>query len=174
MTETGHVSEAPGEHLVAELKWIHDMIRRDLRFVHQLAQQVDEGAPVHDIGAAVRSLQTNGPLWQLKVNCLRYCHVVHLHHSLESSTLFPALRRADPALSATVDRLESDHREVADLLTRIETLADHLSEAGDSSATTRHDLVGALTDLRTHLLTHLDFEEEAIGPTLRGWHSWPF
>ncbi|MEO3813787.1 hemerythrin domain-containing protein [Sphaerisporangium sp. B11E5] len=173
MTETGHGDEAPGEHLLAELRWIHDMIRRDLRFVRQLAEQTAAGAPVGEIGAAVRSLQTNGPLWQLKVNCLRYCHFVHHHHSLESSTLFPALRRADPGLSATVDRLESDHQKVADILDRIEALAVHLTEAGESAAT-RRDLVEALTDLSDHLLAHLDFEEEAIAPTLRRWHRWPF
>jgi hypothetical protein len=174
MTESRQVDEAPGEHLLAELKWIHDMIRKDLRLVHRLAEQVADGAPVGDIGSAVRSLRTNGPLWQLKVNCLRYCHVVHTHHTLESSILFPALRSADPGLSATVDRLESDHREVAEILTRIETLAGHLTEAGDSAAATRRELAEALTALRTHLLTHLDFEEEAIAPTVRRWHRWPF
>ncbi|GAA1518510.1 hypothetical protein GCM10009677_59900 [Sphaerisporangium rubeum] len=171
MTETGHVDEGVDGPLLAELKWVHDMIRADLRSVRGLAEQAAAGAPVDEIGAAVRALRTGGPLWQLKVNCLRYCRVVHHHHSLESSALFPALRRADPGLSDTVDRLEADHRKVADLLDRTEAVTGRLTE---ESAASRRDLVEALTELSDHLLAHLDFEEQAIGPTLSRLHTLSF
>jgi hypothetical protein len=30
-----------------------------------------------------------------------------------------------------------------------------------------------LTELERHLLAHLDFEEESLGPLLSTWQSWP-
>ncbi|MFC4591485.1 hemerythrin domain-containing protein [Sphaerisporangium corydalis] len=174
MTDIGQVDDAPGRHLVEELKWVHGMLRHDLRICQELAGQISAGAPAGDVGAAVRSLRTRSPLWQLRVNCLRYCQVVHAHHGIEDIALFPALRRSDPKLGPTVDRLEADHRKVSDLLDQVESLADLLS--GDSEGDTdetRKRLSTALTDLGAHLLEHLDFEEKAISPTLRQWRGWP-
>jgi Hemerythrin HHE cation binding domain len=79
-SDTGQAFPAE-EGLVGELKWVHAMIRQDLRTVRRLAAEV-----------------TAGPLWQLKVNCLRYCRFVHMHHHAESAFLFPRLRRSNPAL----------------------------------------------------------------------------
>ena len=109
-----------GEALVAELKWVHDMIRRDLTTVRQMAADVQAGLPAEEVGSAIRTLAANGPLWQLRVNCLRYCHFVHSHHHAESILLFPELRRADPALNPVVDKLEADHAHVSDLLDDVE------------------------------------------------------
>jgi hypothetical protein len=70
----------PGEHLVSELKWVHTHLRRDLRTIQNLAAQVRSGARAAVVAEAVRTLQVRSPLWQLKVNCLRYCQLVHGHH----------------------------------------------------------------------------------------------
>ncbi|MEU6207233.1 hemerythrin domain-containing protein [Micromonospora musae] len=154
-----------GLQLARDLLWVHDLIRRDLQTVRDLSREVAEGVSGERVRAAIADLQTSGPLFQLKVNCLRYCEFVHHHHSLESAMLFPALRRADPELGPTVDRLESDHRKVADLLDRVESLAGELGESGVDDV--RAELVAALDALGSHLLEHLDFEESSVLATIR-------
>ena len=178
-------ADAPGEHLVQELLWVHGMIRRDLDVLGRLASDVASGMPATDVRASLRNLQTQGPLRQLRVNCLRYCHFVHSHHGAESAILFPGLRRVNPSLGPTVDRLEADHRTVAVLLDSVEALADDLvrdraevapaDESPDESAGgTRQRLVAAIDALGAHLIEHLDFEEESISPTLRQLNAWPW
>jgi hypothetical protein len=71
--------------MLDELKWVHDMIRRDLATVRALAASVEGGAPADAVRSTLGELQTRGPLWQLRVNCLRYCQHVHLHHGLEDA-----------------------------------------------------------------------------------------
>src|SRR5687768_8278324 len=98
------IEPPPAEGMFRELLWIHAMIRRDLEMVRDLAQRVRDGAAPAAVTEAIRGLQTEGPLWKLRVNCLYYCRVVHAHHSVEDIHLFPALRRDDPALAPVVDR----------------------------------------------------------------------
>ena len=163
----------PGEALVAELKWVHDMIRRDLRTVRQMAADTAAGRPADEVRAGIRSLATSGPLWQLKINCLHYCRFVHSHHGAESMALFPALRRANPELEPVVDKLEADHRSVAVLLGEVETAAQALRDSEDPGQ--RERLTLALHSLSETLLAHLSFEEDQISDTLRtlgGWPSW--
>jgi hypothetical protein len=162
------------EGMLAELKWVHSMIRRDLETVRELAQAVRDGLPPFEIDAAIRSLATNGPLWQLKVNCLRYCHFVELHHRLESAALFPAVRARVPDLGPVIDKLEADHQVVAGHLDDVEAAIRALGAAGRARGAAdgdsgRGDLIAALERLAADLLTHLDFEEESLGPTLRTW-----
>jgi hypothetical protein len=152
------VSQALGEAFFKELLWVHGMIRQDLETVRALAARVAEGLPADEIAAEVGALKANGPLWALKVNCLHYCRFVHGHHGLEDVALFPALRRAEPDLGPVVDRLEGDHRRVAEQLDELEAAV-----SGDD----RDRVVLALDELAAHLLAHLELEEESIGPALR-------
>ena len=119
----------------------------------------------------IASLESHSPLWKMRVNCLYYCRFVHHHHTLEDHMLFPALRRADPDLEPVVDRLEADHRRVADYCDEVVAAADGL--AADDTPAGRRRVVEALNGLADHLLAHLAYEEEAISPTLRGWDRWP-
>jgi hypothetical protein len=160
-----------GEAMVAELKWVHDMIRRDLRTVRQLAADVASGLPASQIRAGVRSLAASGPLWQLKINCLQYCRFVHSHHHAESIMLFPGLRRANPALSPVVDKLEADHLSISGLLDEVGEAAQKLSSGEDPAV--RERLIQALQKLSTDLLAHLQYEEENISDTLRALPGWP-
>ena len=161
-----------GEALVAELRWVHDMIRRDLRTVRRMAADVTAGLAAEQIQAGLASLAAAGPLWQLTVNCLQYCRFVHSHHRAESALLFPALRKANPALSPVVDKLEADHLSVSRLLDEVGTAARALGEREDPAV--REQLGAALQNLSTDLLAHLDYEEEHISGTLRTWSHWPF
>ncbi|MEV0459386.1 hemerythrin domain-containing protein [Catellatospora methionotrophica] len=157
--------------LLAELRWVHNMLRRDLAAVRRLADEAAGGAPARDLQQGLRKLQSNGPLFQLKINCLSYCQFVHHHHQAEDAMMFPAVRRAAPHLRATVDRLEADHRVVSDLLDQVEGAARAL---GGDDAEIRAKLVVALRTLSDKLLEHLEFEEGALGPVLKTWKRWPF
>jgi hypothetical protein len=144
-----------------ELLWVHGMIRQDLTTVRELAERVAAGMGPEELDERIRSLRANGPLWALKVNCLHYCRFVHGHHRLEDVALFPALRRADPELAPAIERLEGDHRRVAEQLDELEAAVAGLGEDG------RGRVVDALKALADDLLVHLALEEETIGPALR-------
>ena len=154
-----------GKALFEELLWVHSIIRRDLATVEQLAADVDEGLPGEAVQDALGELKTAGPLWKLKVNCLRYCGHVHAHHGAEDVLLFPALRAADPAIDPVVDRLEADHARVSDLLDAVEAAACALTETDGGDA--RRRVIDGLSELHVHLLEHLDYEEQNAGPTMR-------
>jgi iron-sulfur cluster repair protein YtfE (RIC family) len=154
--------------LSAQLRWVHEILRRDLASVRELALRASEGAPVPDLRAGLSALETGGLLFQVQANCLGYCQLLHSHHGGEEELLFPAVRQAVPHLREAMDRLETDHREVASLLAEIETLAQDLAQEP-----ARQALVDALNLLSTELLEHLAFEEETIGPVLDGWDEWP-
>jgi iron-sulfur cluster repair protein YtfE (RIC family) len=154
--------------MAGQLRWVHDMLRRDLVTVQDLAAAVVDGASPGSVQAGLRALQSQGPLFQLRVNCLSYCQTLHAHHHTEDVALFPAARRSAPHLTATIDRLEADHRVVSGLLDQVEEHARGLDDRA-----VRRALVEALTDLSTTLLEHLELEEATLGPVLDTWSEWP-
>ena len=170
MTAAGGLAPDPrGEAMVAELKWVHDMIRQDLAVIQRMAADTAAGEPADAIRRGLRSLASASPLWQLKAGCLQHCRFVHSHHTHESYLLFPALRAANPALNPVVDKLEADHRHVAKLLDEVEAAVQELGEPGPA----RGRLIAALGTLSTGLLAHLAYEEEHISGTLRTFTRWP-
>ena len=170
LTEQGRPNPR-GEAMVAELKWVHDMIRHDLGVIRQMAADTEAGLPASAIRGMVQSLASGSAVWQLKVSCLQHCRFVHSHHTHESLMLFPALREANPALGPVVDKLEADHAHVSDLLDEVEAASLGLGEPGEAAA--RERLASALRALSDDLLAHLEYEEEHISGTLRTWTRWP-
>jgi hypothetical protein len=154
-----------GRAMFQELLWIHSIIRRDLATVERLAADVSDGLPGQAVQDTLGELKTAGPLWKLKVNCLRYCGHVHAHHGAEDVLLFPTLRTADPAIGPVVDRLEADHARVSDLLDAVEAAARALTDTDGGDA--RQRVIDGLHELHVHLLEHLDYEERNAGPTIR-------
>jgi iron-sulfur cluster repair protein YtfE (RIC family) len=162
---------AQGRALFEELLWVHGVLRRDLDTVERLARAVAGGMSGEVLESELRELKTSGPLWQLKVNCLHYCRFVHMHHHAEDVLLFPALRAADPSIGPVVDRLESDHRRVSDLIDVVEAAAERLTTGVGPDA--REAVVEGLEELHSHLLEHLDYEERHGGPVMRRLDSIP-
>jgi hypothetical protein len=165
------VANPRGEALVAELRWVHDMIRRDLATLRRLADAVRAGLPPFEAAATIEGMTTMGPLWQLRMNCLRYCRFVESHHHGETGMLFPVLLRADPALAPVVERLNADHVVVAAHLDAVSATADTLVR--DDTPEHRAALATALDTLSRDLLDHLAFEEDHLNPTLRTLTRWP-
>ncbi len=154
-----------------ELLAIHAHLRRDLATVRRLADDVRTGLTPPDIVATIRHLETNSPLWRLQYGCLHYCRFVHLHHTIEDAAVFPMVRKRDPSLNRVVDRLEEDHLVVHHITERI--AAESALLEGAESWEARERLVQALLELEEHLLAHLAFEEESLGPLLSTWDHWP-
>ncbi|MDT7561341.1 MAG: hypothetical protein QOI68_5831 [Pseudonocardiales bacterium] len=153
-----------GKALFEALLWVHAAIRRDLDVVEKLAADVGNGLPGEAVEATLAQLKTAGPLWQLRVTCLRYCSFVHAHHGAEDVLLFPALRAANASIGPAVDRLEADHARVSDLLDVVEAAARELTA---SNGDARRRVIDGLEELRLHLLKHLEYEEHNAGPTMR-------
>lgn len=158
-----------GEALVEELRWVHGIIRSNLETVEMLVERINGGTSAGEIQAEVHDLAHTSALWTLRVNCLRYCSLVHHHHKLEDAALFPGLRRANPDLCPVIDKLEADHAVVSTILDEIEVANARIIT--DEAA--RVELATALKKLREYLLAHLDYEETNISPTLRRLDGWP-
>ncbi len=163
----GRTDDGP---LVRDLLWIHGILRSNLATLAELIAQVVGGAPAPQVQAQIKELSATSVLWTLRAGCIRYCSFVHGHHHHEDVSLFPGLRRVNPALCPVIDRLEADHLLVSDYLDAVEAAAGRI--VNDESA--RTDLAQALRVLADHLLTHLDYEETHLTPTLRQLTSWPW
>jgi len=164
-------TSTPAEGMFRELLYIHTLLRRDLDRVTRLASEVRSGHPIQPVVDEVRNLETNSPLWRLREGCWRYCRFVHGHHTLEDAALFPMVRRKDPSLRRVIDQLEEDHLVVHHITERI--AAEAANVASQDSFESRADLAAALDDLEKHLLDHLSFEEQSLGPLLSSWIQWP-
>jgi hypothetical protein len=169
MTEADAAPSRP----LREFREIHNVIRRDIGQCRQIAADADAGAEASALRKGLSQLQTNGVIFQLRVNCLQACSFVHLHHRSEGATLFPSVRDAAPELSSVVDKLEADHREVSDMLDEVQAAAKAATgSAGDRRS--RRRLVDALERLSEHLFEHLLYEEKVLGPVINRWERWPF
>jgi hypothetical protein len=158
-----------GEALVEELRWVHGIIRHNLQAISTVIAQLNAGVSAEQIRAQIDELASTSVIWTLRVNCFRYCRLVHSHHNIEDIALFPYLRRFNPALCPVIDRLEADHAVVSAYLDQVEAAANRLG--ADESA--RITLTDALNGLTEHLLAHLDYEEASIAPTLRRMDGLP-
>ncbi len=154
-----------GKAFFERLTTVHAILRADLATVRRLSDEVADGLSPDQLNAELGALKTNGPLWQLRVNCLQYCQLLHGHHTGEDVELFPRLRQANPEIGPAVDQLVREHQVVSDLLDAIEADAERL--VGDDSAAARSRVSASLAELSEALLVHLEFEEAAAGPTIR-------
>lgn len=158
-----------GKALAEELRWVHGIIRQNLQTISTVVVQLNSGASTEQIRAQINELASNSVIWTLRVNCFRYCRLVHSHHNGEDALLFPYLRCFNPALATVVDRLQADHGVISNYLDEVEAATNRLGL--DESA--RITLAEALNGLAEHLLTHLDYEEASIIPTLQRMTGWP-
>jgi len=167
--------------MLAELKYIHGMLRGDLSVVRELARSVAHGAAAQDVRAEIAALASEHGLRALQVNCLHYCNFVHGHHGLEDAVMFQRIRAVNPAIGPVVDTLEADHRRVADLIDAVVAATEALlsvdslpgeARQPEADAAARAEVVRVLDELAAHLLAHLAYEEEVLAPTMvrmRGW-----
>jgi Hemerythrin HHE cation binding domain len=154
-----------GRMLYEMLLAIHGHIRSDLRRVERLAEAVVGELSSDELEHELEELRNDTMLWQFQVSCLRWCRLVHLHHSAEDVEFFDELEEANPAISPVVERLRAEHREVSHYLDAVEAAARALSTNDNLDA--RRTVAHALQALAGHLLAHLEYEEQNVAATTR-------
>lgn len=153
--------KAPGEHL----KMIHDHLRDNMVVLGRLIERAAEGkASVDDIKAETADLVMVSNYRRFGTLCGQYCQFVHGHHSIEDQAIFPSIAAQGPAFKAIADRLTAEHVVVHRLL---EKLIDALIALADAPGQAKfEDAVEVFRALEKVLLSHLGYEEEAIGDAL--------
>jgi alkanesulfonate monooxygenase SsuD/methylene tetrahydromethanopterin reductase-like flavin-dependent oxidoreductase (luciferase family) len=155
----GHVyprrAQAVGQHLVE----VHDHLRDELGQVRDLLQQVKAGSvSAGRARAALNELTMRQNNWTLGAYCASYCGLVTQHHSIEDESIFPHLRRTDPALAPVVDRLAQEHVVIHEVVEAVDrALVRLVGDPGNYGEL--QEAVDLLTDA---LLSHLAYEEQQI------------
>lgn len=135
-----------------KLVQVHKELRSWIRALQEeITEFVDEHERVSGEGNPAPTL-----VYQLRKNCLDFCHQLHGHHVTEDDRFFPALEKEFPELQPQVKRMREEHVVVSDLIGRIQ---ETVSEAGSGDAERIKEELGSLADL---LEKHLDYEEEYI------------
>jgi alkanesulfonate monooxygenase SsuD/methylene tetrahydromethanopterin reductase-like flavin-dependent oxidoreductase (luciferase family) len=146
---------ASGQHLVD----VHDHLRSELAQLRDLVEQVAAGTL--DAGAArshIATMTLRQNNWTLGTYCESYCRVVTTHHAIEDRSLFPELRRADPALAPVIDRLAAEHHVIHDVVERVDRALVALVTEPDGIEAVR----AAVDLLSDTLLSHLSYEERQL------------
>ena len=147
-----------GRHLVE----IHDHYRSSLAQVRLVLERVaGQDLDVGTARAAVHAVGLRATYEQLGSFCAQACAMVEVHHTFEDVRMYPALRDAEPALDAVLERLTEEHHVVHAVLVALdEELVGLVEEPG------RLDRVRLLfAHLETLLLSHFRYEEDELcGP----------
>lgn len=141
---------------------MHDHLRQELQQVRGIIAQVRDGSlGVGAARSAINTMTMRQNNWTLGAYCAAYCRIVTGHHTLEDRSIFPHLRSVEPGLVPVIDRLETEHEVIADLLDRLdEALAAVVSTDAAAPAL---DTLAAEVDLLTDaLLSHLAYEEREL------------
>ena len=153
---------AAGRHLID----VHDGLRAELERLRDVLEQVASGSTDP---AALRTFFNRMTIrqnhWALGAFCESYCRAVTVHHTIEDESVFPHLERSDERLRAVIERLGSEHEQIAEMLDGIDEALVALV-AGEQDALTR---VRAAVDLVTDAMkSHFTYEErELIEPLAR-------
>lgn len=138
---------------------VHVMYRQQLAALRRaLADWADEGSDPERVTAAARRLSPGITGRDLRVHCLSFCQAMTVHHSIEDGQIFPDLRELGPHAGPTIDRLESDHRQIVPLLSDLARAADQLTNDPASAPAA----IAALHTLAERLTAHLDYEEASL------------
>ena len=150
-----------GQHLID----VHDHLRAELEQIRDLVEQVAAGSlGVGQARSHINTMTMRQNNWTLGTYCESYCRLVTTHHSLEDASLFPHIRRADPALAPVVDRLQEEHHIIHDVLEGVDKALVALVDGSGSI----DGLRAAVDLLDDTLLSHLSYEErELVEPLAR-------
>ncbi|MGW3652678.1 nitroreductase/quinone reductase family protein [Streptomyces sp. NPDC000878] len=124
---------------------VHDAFRRELALIR------------HEMHAASGNTAPLGA--QLRANCLTFCAGLHNHHTGEDLGLFPFLADRHPQSAPALERLRTEHEQIADL---VEQLRRALASEDVDPAVVRAEV----ERLTLELEAHLTYEEEQLIPLL--------
>lgn len=151
----------PGRHLRA----VHDHLRDNMQTLGRLIELAGAGGadPAALTGEAaglamVANYRRFGNL------CGQHCQIVNAHHSIEDAAIFPAIAAQGEGFRRVAERLRAEHVVVHELLVRlIGALGELAAEPGESRF---EQTVEIYRTLERVLLSHLGYEEDAIGDAL--------
>lgn len=151
----------PGQHL----RMIHDHLRRNMAVLRDMIDEVARGEmSAEHVSRAAETMPLVENYRQFGALCGRQCQIVHMHHSIEDEAIFPVLSAKAEAFRKVVARLVEEHEIVHELLMRLIGALQSLAQTPNSA---RFNDVKTLYDaLERVLLSHLGYEEDAIGDAL--------
>jgi hypothetical protein len=153
---------ATAQHLID----VHDGLRAELTRLREVIAEVEVGGTDP---AALRSFFNRMTIrqnnWTLGAFCQSYCRAVTGHHTLEDTSVFPHLGRADPKLEPVLARLGEEHETIAEILERIDAALVALV-AGEPEAMAQ--VRGAVDLITDAMASHFSYEErELVEPLAR-------
>ncbi|MDB5507420.1 MAG: hypothetical protein JWR75_2058 [Devosia sp.] len=151
----------PGQHL----RMIHDHLRHNMLTLDALITRAAAGGVTSaEIAAETSGLAMVANYRRFGNLCGQHCQIVEMHHSIEDYAIFPALAQQGEGFRRIAERLKAEHVVVHELLERlVETLNTLASAPGPETFAAAHTIYEALARV---LLSHLGYEEEAMGDAL--------
>jgi hypothetical protein len=156
-----------------DLVAVHNHLRAELTQLRDMISQVAAGSlDVATARTEINKLTMRQNQWTVGAYCESYCRLVGLHHTLETTQLFPGLSRLDRRLAPVTARLDAEHEIIAGLLSRVDAALVALVTDPVRGMPALQSAVDLLTDA---LLSHLSYEEHQLleplarfGPALYG------
>lgn len=150
-----------GQHL----KMIHDHLRENMQLLSRLIGQASRGEVTPaEVEAQTAGLEMVANYRRFGNLCGQYCQFVEMHHSIEDQALFPRLALQGEGFRRIAERLSAEHVVVHELLERL------IAALGNLAREPNADNFGATREiyeaLERVLLSHLGYEEDAIGDAL--------
>jgi hemerythrin-like domain-containing protein len=142
---------------------IHAHLRSELQQIRSVVAEVVSG---QSSPAAARSLVNHMSMrqnyWSLGAFCAAYCQVLTMHHTIEDAHLFRGLKSRDAELGPVIDRLSAEHEVIAGVLTGLDQALVAMIRDPEQLGLVE----SAVERLRIALLSHLDYEEEELVPSM--------
>jgi len=151
------------------LKAVHNHLRDNMLMLGRLIERAAAGGvSAAEVTAEASVLVMVNNYRRFGNLCGQHCQIVNTHHSIEDEALFPGIASQGPAFKAIADRLRAEHVVVHELLVRLITALGTLA----SQPCPKHfdDAVTIYRALERVLLSHLGYEEDAIGDALGYFH----
>jgi hemerythrin-like domain-containing protein len=168
LAEADHTAYSPAQEMFSRhLVEIHDHLRTELTRLHELVEDVRRGVlTAGEARSEVHAMSLRQNNWTLGAYCQSYCGFVNGHHTLEDTSVFPHLRRAEPGVAPVLDRLSEEHLVIHHLLDEVDRSL--VSLVRDTGPAALDAVESALTTLGERLVSHLAYEERELrGPLAR-------
>ena len=151
----------PGRHL----REIHDHLRQNMQVLGTLIERAAAGTVTQaEVRAESADLTMIANYRRFGTLCGQHCQFVEMHHSIEDYAVFPVLALKGEGFRRIAERLKAEHDVVHELLTRLVAALELL--AGEPTAPNFESTREVYDALARVLLSHLGYEEEAIGDAL--------
>eukprot|EP01114_Cavostelium_apophysatum_P005934 TRINITY_DN1710_c0_g1_i2.p1 TRINITY_DN1710_c0_g1~~TRINITY_DN1710_c0_g1_i2.p1 ORF type:complete len:159 (-),score=16.73 TRINITY_DN1710_c0_g1_i2:122-598(-) len=110
--------------------------------------------------AEIRSLSEGlqkDSLKRFSYSCRSFSNLLHLHHSIEESRVFPVLAQRMPEFKSS---LTDDHKAIHDVMDRFISFTSQIDPSGKGTQTA--ELKALLDEVEQVLFSHLKAEEDAL------------